>query len=115
MFMAYPYKKNPKDKTYYVGFKDEHGRHVQRKTEARTSRQAQDLGDELEKRAERIRMGLEAPPPMPITFAQLVKNYLDVYVAMKDSPETYESRIRLHLLPTFGHLDAGSLAREGGG
>lgn len=74
MPVAYAYQKQ-RDKNanrararWYVGYKNEQGKHVQKATRARSKAEALKLAQDLEVRAERIRLGLEAPPPAPVDF-----------------------------------------------
>jgi hypothetical protein len=51
------------------------------------------LALELEQCCERVRLGLEAPPPT--TFAALAERYLAEVASQKRSVEAIESRVRL--------------------
>jgi integrase len=109
--VAYAYKKG---RRWYVGWRDELGRQLQKKTNAATKAEAQRIGQDLERRAERVRLGLEAPPPPPTTFAELAKRYIEEIVPFKRSHATIEGRIRLHLVPTLGKLHLSELTAERG-
>lgn len=76
MTLAYAYQKS-RDKNanrararWFIGYKDERGKHVQKATRARSKAEAMRLGQELEVRAERIRLGLEAPLPPALPFSE---------------------------------------------
>jgi integrase len=87
---------------WYVGWTDETGRQVQRATKARTKTEARRLADELERKAERVRLGLEDAAPDPVTLAEVARNYLSLVTAGQRSHQSTEGRIRLHILPALG-------------
>ncbi len=97
--MGYAYKKG---RTVYVGYKDERGRHIQEASSALTITEGRRLADDLERRAERVRSGIDPAPLAPTSFRDLAARYLAEEAVLKRSHKTIEGRIRLHLVPAFG-------------
>ena len=52
-----------KRKTWYLSYKDRHGRRVYQASAARTKSEAKRDAYDLERREERYRRGLDVPPP----------------------------------------------------
>jgi len=93
---------------WYGGWTDETGRRVQRALKARTKTEAQRLADELEAKAQRVRLGLDVAPGR-MTFAELAAQFLKVAKARRAGTKaglhTYQSmegRFRRHILPAIG-------------
>lgn len=84
-----------------IVWRDERGRLRRKSTMCETKKKAQDMADDLEREAERVRMGLQRSRPVPVTFAQTVGKYLPSIADMR-SYKHVESRIRLHVLPALG-------------
>ena len=62
--------------TWYVCYRDDRGRLVERATEARTKTEARRFASELARRHDRVRLGLEPPAPEAITFARFAEDWL---------------------------------------
>ncbi len=86
---------------WYVEYREASGKRREVVTKARTKTEARRLADEIERRAERVRHGLEAPPPAAMTFADLGTRWLREIA--KERPWLV-SRYMTHLLPAFGGL-----------
>lgn len=91
-------------KGWAIGYKDEHGKTVQRATSARTKTEAQRLADELEARAERVRLGLEAPHRADIPFKEAAARYLAALPPEYRSKADLEGRLRVRVLPHLGDV-----------
>ena len=95
--MASPYRKRG---TWYLRWKDDAGRWRGKACGARTKTEARQLQAQLERRDERIRLGIE--PGMPEdgggTLAELLRWWLDTYSRPLASHKTNESAIRVHFL-----------------
>jgi integrase len=85
---------------WYVRFVDESGIQVEKATKASTKMEAARLADELERRAERVRLGLDTEN-VALSFKDLWEQFAPVARAMR-SWTSIESRYRLHLEPEFG-------------
>ena len=96
--MAYAFKRG---KSFYICFRDETGKWVQRSTDAANLTEARRLAAEKEIRDERIRLGLDHHYPM-MKFSALAEMYLKGVVPSRRSFKTIEGRIRNHLMPTLG-------------
>jgi len=95
--------------TWYVRYKNGRGRWTGHATKARTKADARMLASELELRAERQRLGLEALPPTDGggTLLELLSWWLETYVK-QGSPKNYgrlAGVVRLH----FGDAELGRL------
>jgi len=95
--MAAPYLKDGK---WYLRFKDEAGRWRGRVSAARTKAEAKRLQAELERRAERVRLGVEVALPEDGggTLAALLQWWLDTYSKPTAGHETNKTTIRKHFL-----------------
>ena len=95
--MASPYRKRG---TWYLRWKDDAGRWRGKACGARTKTEARQLQAQLERRDERVRLGIE--PGMPEdgggTLAELLRWWLDTYSRPLASHKTNESAIRVHFL-----------------
>ncbi len=99
--MASAYEKHG---TWYINFKDASGVRVNRATKARTKTEAKRLAEDLERRAELVRNGLEAPL-LPMTFGELADYWLENYSKPRlRAHQGNVDRIRLHLRPRLGKL-----------
>lgn len=97
--MAWAYKRGS---TYYVGYRDERGKKVQRASKARTLTEARRLAEELERRSERIRLGIDAPVAQDILYREGVQRYLASLPPEYRSRNTLEGRFRNRILPHLG-------------
>jgi len=95
--MAKPYRKNER---WYVRYRDATGRWRDKATDARTKAEAKLLCHELERREGRIREGLDAPPPLDGggTLGELLRWWIDEYLAHSPSFERSVGTVRRHLL-----------------
>lgn len=85
---------------WYARYYDERHIHVEIKTRAATKTEAAKLADDLERRAERVRLGMESKV-RPMTFDELWEVYGPV-ARQKRSWDALRSRFEKHLLPAFG-------------
>ena len=97
--MSYAYRKGS---SIFVGYRDDRGRPVRAKCAATTITEGRRLALELEQLNEKIRKGLEAPPPAPTLFKALTKPYLEEVASLRKDVTNPASRIRNHLVPEFG-------------
>src|SRR5512133_1786420 len=95
--MAAPYLKRG---TWYLRWKDEAGRWRAKASGARTKAEARQLQAQLERRAERVRLGVEValPDDGGGTLAELLTWWLRVYSKPLASHATNESAIGVHFL-----------------
>ncbi|ABS28397.1 site-specific integrase [Anaeromyxobacter sp. Fw109-5] len=95
--MAAPYLKRG---TWYLRWKDEAGRWRAKACAARTKTEARQLQGQLERRAERVRLGVEVglPEDGGGPLAELLQWWLDTYSKPLASHATNESAIRVHFL-----------------
>lgn len=95
--MAAPYLKRG---TWYLRWKDEAGRWRAKACGARTKAEARQLQSQLERRAERVRLGVEVglPEDGGGTLGELLRWWLDTYSKPLASHATNESAIRVHFL-----------------
>ncbi len=95
--MASPYLKDGK---WYLRWKDDSGRWRGKVSTARTKAEARRLQAELERRAERVRFGVEAALPEDGggSLAELMNWWLENYSKPLASHVTNESAIRTHIL-----------------
>src|SRR5512133_2899518 len=95
--MASPYLKRG---TWYLRWKDEAGRWRAKACGARTKAEARQFQAQLERRAERVRLGVEVglPEDGGGTLAELLRWWLDTYSKPLASHATNESAIRVHFL-----------------
>ena len=86
--------------TFYAKWKDATGRWQNRATQARTLTEARRIADDLERQAERQRLGLEYRPPADGggTFATLMEWWLATYSRGSPSHDRNEPVVRKHLL-----------------
>lgn len=94
--MAYAYKRGAR---WYVGFKDETGRARQISTSARTKTEAEKLAGELERKAERVRLGLDVAVPADLPLTEGVAQYLASLPPGYRSKSDLEARFRTRILP----------------
>jgi len=95
--MASPYLKHGK---WYLRWKDDAGRWRDRCCAARTKAEARQLQAQLERRAERVRLGVEVglPEDGGGSLGDLLRWWLDTYSKPLASHATNESAIRVHFL-----------------
>jgi len=103
--MASVYEKAGK---WYMRVKDAGGRWRDKVTQARTKTEARRMAEELERKAERQRLGLE-PRPLEdggeaLTVEAVVRWYCDTYLKERPSYEPTMRALRLHIAPEIGHL-----------
>lgn len=89
---------------WYLGFKDEHGSQKQRKSTAATQAEAEKLAADLERKAERVRLGLDAKVKEDMPYREGVRLYLESLPPEYRSKQHLESRFRLRVLPHLGEL-----------
>jgi hypothetical protein len=99
--MAYARQRDGK---WYLGFRDQHGRWHEKASQASSKKDAERLAQELERKEERVRLGLEAAAPEPITFATFSADWLREVASQRRSQAGLESRLKCHLLPAFGKM-----------
>lgn len=85
---------------WYLRVKDASGRWVKVRSSAKTKTEAKRLADELERKYERQRLGLEALTPRDGggTLAELLNWWLVTFSARLAAHQTNESSVRTHLL-----------------
>jgi len=85
---------------WYVKYRDHRGKWVRRPTTARTKTEARRLADDMERRCERQRLGLEPIPDEDGggTLAQLAEWWLETYSVDLASHERNELTVRKHLI-----------------
>lgn len=88
-------------RAWRVRFVDERGVQVERATKATTKTEAQRMGDDLERRAERVRLGLETAV-MAITVSRAYEDHYKPVVQGRGGFAAMDSRFRLHILPALG-------------
>ncbi len=103
--MASVYKKHGKATTWYANYVDEVGRRRNQAIKgAKTKAEAQRHADDLERRAEKIREGLEVAP-VKMTFGQLADYWLENYSKPRlRSHSCNVERLKLHLRPALEAL-----------
>ncbi len=103
--MASVYEKAGK---WYLRFKDAGGRWRDKVTQARTKTEARRIAGELERKAERERLGLEPRSfedgGVALTVEEVVRWYCDTYLKDRPSYEPTLRALRLHIAPEIGHL-----------
>ncbi len=87
---------------FYVKWKDAHGRWQRRASTAKTKTEARRFAEDLERKAERARHGLEA---LPVdgggeTFGELLSWWLETYSSGTPSHRRNTSSVRRHLVPS---------------
>lgn len=87
-------------RVFYVRYVDETGRQVELSTKAKTKTEAARMGEDLERRAERVRLGLEDAVEV-LLFSELWARYKPV-AQTKRSWDAIRGRFEKHLLPAFG-------------
>ena len=97
--MAYAYWKG---KTVYIGYRDAHGRIVQKATAAHGLQEGERAAQRLEWQAEQVRSGAAEAAPERVPFARFAADYLAKVASTKRSAGSIEARVRLHLAPAFG-------------
>ncbi len=98
--MAYAYKRKG---GWYVGFLDERGVYKQQKSACRTKKDALLFAQDLERKAERVRLNVGEAEPTPVVFSALAEDYLAVEGASRRSSKDIAQRVRDHIIPSeFG-------------
>ena len=84
---------------WYVRVKDSTGRWINRVTTATTKTEARRLAGDVERKAERVRFGLEAAPPVDGggTLGDLLSWWLDTYRKGQPAYATEECGVRVHI------------------
>jgi integrase len=95
--MAEPFRKNDR---WYLRYKDAHGRWRQQPSEALTKTEARRLANELQRREERIRLGIEDAPPDDGggTVDGLLDWWIETYLAKSPGYGRAVGTIRKHLI-----------------
>ncbi len=95
--MASVYQKAGK---FYMRVKDHNGQWRDRVTKARTKTEARRLAEDVERKAERQRLGLEELPPEDGggTLAELLRWWLDTYSVSAPAHRSNKSAVERHLL-----------------
>ncbi len=100
----HPFQKRDKNgracKTVYIGYKDRNGSYVQEATKALTLTEGRRLAQEIERREERIRLGLDEPPPPDRTLSDVMDDYLATdakFLRSVDSIRARAERVRLEM------------------
>ena len=95
--MAEPFRKNDR---WYIRYKDAHGRWRQKPCEAETKTEARRLASELQRREERVRLGIEQAPPENGggTVDELLGWWTDTYLAKSAGYDRAIGTIRKHLI-----------------
>ena len=108
--MAYAYSREKKNRApvFYVGFKDASGKARRVRTAARNLTEARRMADQLERQAERERMGLAEEAVVPIRFEEAAARYLRA-IRQHRSWQTIEGRFRLHILPRLSGMTLGQI------
>jgi integrase len=85
---------------WYLRYKNEHGRWVGRPSAAKTKTEARRMAEDLERKAERIRLGLELPVVIAgdRTVADILTFWLEEVWKGRPSYDKAKSAIDLHLL-----------------
>lgn len=83
------------------------GRSRQLKETARTRKEAEKALTKLQRQVDENKQ-----PKSSITVGQAVAQWLEVADLQPTTQERYDDLIRLYVLPTFGHLQAGKLDAE---
>ena len=100
MASAYKRERATGKPAWYARYKDEHGRWRSAKTAARTKAEASRIAYEYEKRAERIRVGLEVPRcEKGRTVRDLMEWWLSTYARSTASGSRTASDLERHILP----------------
>lgn len=88
---------------YYAHWRNEHGEKVSRALRhARNLTHARHLAQELERKAELVRLGLEQPATEDITFAEAVRRHLAALPPEFASRASLEGRLRNRVVPHLG-------------
>jgi integrase len=105
--MAFAFSKNGR---WYAGWKDASGRKRRQLTTAATKSEARRIADDLERRAERERLGIEAAPAPQMTFNALADYWLEHHSSVHcRSHDGNVARLKLHLRPVLGSLTLGQV------
>lgn len=86
---------------WYVRYIDDTGVPVELATKATSKTEAVRLADDLERRAERVRLGLEHEAT-PITITEAYEKHYKPVVQARDGFGPMDSRFRNHILPELG-------------
>jgi integrase len=89
---------------WYLGYKDDRGRQVQKKSAAATQAEAERLAVEVERKAERVRLGLDAKVKEDMPYREGVRLYLESLPSEYRSKQHLEGRFRLRILPHLGEV-----------
>lgn len=97
--------------TWYLKYRNADGKRVRRASKASTKAEAKRLADELERKCERQRLGLE---PRDDAFAEVTVGavldwYIDTYLKGRPSQEPAQRAARLHLKPALGDIPLAKL------
>jgi integrase len=95
--MAEPFRKNDR---WYLRYKDARGHWRQKPSEAQTKTEARRLASELQRREERVRLGIEQAPPEDGggTLNDLLDWWIETYLAKSAGYDRAVGTIRKHLV-----------------
>jgi integrase len=95
--MAEPFRKNDR---WYLRYKDAHGRWRQQPSDAGTKTEARRLAVELQRREERVRLGIEEAPPEDGggTVDALLDWWIETYLAKSPGYSRAVGTVRKHLI-----------------
>jgi integrase len=96
----YVYKKGDR-RRWYIGYRGEDGKPKQFASWARTKTEAMKLAEELETKAERVRLGLDAGTPSRVAFSDFATRY-EKWAKTTRGHQAVLSRVKVHLRPFFG-------------
>ena len=95
---------NRSGKRWTLCFRDSDGEPRRQPSKARTKTEAQRLADELERKHERVRLGLEEGIDLKMTLADVVADYRKDVIPTFSVPTAPESQLNKHILPALGAL-----------
>lgn len=99
--MAYAFRRGAR---FYMGWVDAHGVERKRACAAATLTEARRMAEELERKAERQRLGLEAEARADVLFADAVEEHLAALPPDFASKQTLAGRLRGRVVPHLGKM-----------
>jgi integrase len=95
--VAEPFRKNDR---WYLRYKDAQGRWRQKPCDAETKTEARRLASELQRREERVRLGIEQAPPENCggTVNELLEWWIETYLAKSAGYDRAVGTVRKHLI-----------------
>lgn len=88
-------------KRWVIQWTDELGKRRQKVTWAETKREALKMALELERKAERIRLGLDEAAPPPVAAEEFFERYLSEVASLLRDPATIRWTVEKHIVPAF--------------